>query len=149
MPDITIKLPPMPLAIHLFEKFEEVFCDCHWFMRRDFREQLAILYSNPHPQTSNRKWLCLASLVFALASTFVYEQDSHGPNTHANISTPGAEISWETSLPPGFGLFEQARKLLVTFSENPSTEDIEILNLMVCHDLSGQFNITRMPTNKR
>lgn len=148
MPDLTIKLPSMPLAIHLFEKFEEVFCDCHWFMRQDFREHLVIFYSNPHPQTSNRKWLCLASLVFALASTFMYEQDSHDPNTCAKISTPGADVSWETPLPPGFGLFEQARKVFITFSENPSTEDIEILNLMVCYDLS-QFHITCMPTNQR
>lgn len=138
LPDLTIRLPPMPLAINLFEKFEEVFCDCHWFMRQDFREHLAIFYSNPHTQTSNRKWICLASLVFALASTFMYEQDSHGPNTCTKISTPGADASWETPLPPGFGLFEQARKLLVTFSENPSTEDIEILNLMAfyCYTLN-------------
>ncbi|CAH0025191.1 unnamed protein product [Clonostachys rhizophaga] len=138
LPDLTIKLPSMPLAIHLFEKFEEVFCDCHWFMRQDFREHLVIFYSNPHPQTSNRKWLCLASLVFALASTFMYEQDSHDPNTCAKISTPGADVSWETPLPPGFGLFEQARKVFITFSENPSTEDIEILNLMAfyCYTLN-------------
>uniref|UniRef100_A0A8H7K8L2 Zn(2)-C6 fungal-type domain-containing protein n=1 Tax=Bionectria ochroleuca TaxID=29856 RepID=A0A8H7K8L2_BIOOC len=113
LPDLTIRLPPMPLAINLFEKFEEVF----------YKQQ---------------EMDCLASLVFALASTFMYEQDSHGPNTCTKISTPGADASWETPLPPGFGLFEQARKLLVTFSENPSTEDIEILNLMAfyCYTLN-------------
>ncbi|VUC38064.1 unnamed protein product [Clonostachys rosea] len=136
--DLTIKLPPMSLAIQLFERFEEAFCDYHWFMRRDFKEQLTTFYSNPHPQTSDRKWLCLASIVFALSFTVLSERDAHGPNTYVNVPIHETHNSWETLLPPGFGMFDQARKLLVTVSENPSTEDIEILNLMAfyCYTLN-------------
>lgn len=120
---MVIKLPPQPLAVQLLNTFEEIFCDYHWFLRRDFRERVALIYSDPDNQLKDRCWLARASLVFALGTTFI-----HGPQalTGNSPSRPS-----DVPLPPGSDMFEQAVALLNVSSEEPTTEDIEALNLMV------------------
>ncbi|CAH0057385.1 unnamed protein product [Clonostachys solani] len=121
-PRMVIKLPPQPLAVQLLNTFEEIFCDYHWFLRRDFRERVALIYSDPDNQLKDRCWLARASLVFALGTTFI-----HGPQglTGNSSSRPS-----DVPLPPGSDMFEQAVALLNVSSEEPTTEDIEALNLM-------------------
>ncbi|CAI6092668.1 unnamed protein product [Clonostachys chloroleuca] len=121
-PRMVIKLPPQPLAVQLLNTFEEIFCDYHWFLRRDFRERVALIYSDPDNQLKDRCWLARASLVFALGTTFI-----HGPQalTGNSPSRPS-----DVPLPPGSDMFEQAVALLNVSSEEPTTEDIEALNLM-------------------
>ena len=131
-PRMVIKLPPANLAMKLLDIFEEIFCDYHWFLRRDFRSRLALLYSDPTAQSRDRNWLCRASVVFALATTFLY-----GPTNSGDI-----EVGWKSelaatgddnaALPPGSDMFEQGVLLLKITLEEPTTEDIEALNLMVC-----------------
>lgn len=118
-----IKLPSAPLALKLLDTFEEIFCDYHWFLRRDFRDRVKLLFVDPEGQTKDRSWLSRASLVFALATTFIYETQS---------SWSGSSVeSADAPSPPGSDMFEQAVLLLNMASEEPTTEDIEALNLMV------------------
>jgi len=109
----------------LLDTFEEIFCDHHWFLRRDFRERVQLLFTDPKTQSQDRSWLSRASLVFALATTFMYGSQPSGEPTTEQFENP---------TPPGSDLFEQAVALLNVSSEEPTTEDVEALNLMV----SGQ-----------
>ncbi|KAF4969350.1 hypothetical protein FSARC_3425 [Fusarium sarcochroum] len=110
--------------------FIEIFCDHHWFLRRDFRQRVQLLFSDPASQSKDRSWLSRASLVFALATTFMY-------GTQPSTGEPTAESS-EAPAPPGSDLFEQAVSLLNVSSEEPTTEDVEALNLMAfyCYSLN-------------
>ncbi|KAH7151287.1 hypothetical protein DER46DRAFT_690172 [Fusarium sp. MPI-SDFR-AT-0072] len=116
-----------PLAMKLLDTFEEIFCDHHWFLRRDVRERVQLLFTDPESQSQDRSWLSRASLVFALATTFRYGSQPE----------PTTEQS-ETPTPPGSNLFEQAVALLNVSSEGPTTEDVESLNLMAfyCYSLN-------------
>ncbi|KAF5552560.1 c6 transcription [Fusarium phyllophilum] len=128
-PRILIKLPSAPLAMKLLDTFEEIFCDHHWFLRRDFRERVQLLFTDPKTQSQDRSWLSRASLVFALATTFMYGSQPSGEITTEQSETP---------TPPGSDLFEQAVALLNVSSEEPTTEDVEALNLMAfyCYSLN-------------
>ncbi|RBA20713.1 hypothetical protein FPRO05_08160 [Fusarium proliferatum] len=128
-PRILIKLPSPPLAMKLLDTFEDIFCDHHWFLRRDFRERAQLLFSDPKTQSQDRSWLSRASLVFALATTFMYGSQPSGGV---------AAEQYETPTPPGSDLFEQAVALLNVSSEEPTTEDVEALNLMAfyCYSLN-------------
>lgn len=106
----------------LLDIFEDIFCDHHWFLRRDFRERAQLLFSDPKTQSQDRSWLSRASLVFALATTFMYGSQPSGGV---------AAEQYETPTLPGSDLFEQAVALLNVSSEEPTTEDVEALNLMV------------------
>lgn len=122
---MVIKLPSAPLALKLLDTFEEIFCDYHWFLRRDFRERLILLFSDPETQSKDRSWLSRVSLVFALGTTFIHEPRMP-PGLGDSMAVPP-----EVPLPPGSDMFEQAVSLLNVSSEEPVTEDIEALNLMV------------------
>ncbi|KAK7574996.1 hypothetical protein V3481_016961 [Fusarium oxysporum f. sp. vasinfectum] len=128
-PRILIKLPSAPLAMKLLDTFEEIFCDHHWFLRRDFRERVQLLFTDPKTQSQDRSWLSRASLVFALATTFMYGSQPSGEPTTEQFENP---------TPPGSDLFEQAVALLNVSSEEPTTEDVEALNLMAfyCYSLN-------------
>ena len=120
---MSFRLPPRPYALHLLQVFEEGFCDYHWFLRRGFRDRVTLLFSNPESQSQDRSWLSRASLVFALATTFIYgSQGLEGESPGGTSEEPS---------PPGSDMFEQAVSLLNVSSEEPTTEDIEALNLMV------------------
>ncbi|EGU80893.1 hypothetical protein FOXB_08608 [Fusarium oxysporum f. sp. conglutinans Fo5176] len=118
-----------PLAMKLLDTFEEIFCDHHWFLRRDFRERVQLLFTDPKTQSQDRSWLSRASLVFALATTFMYGSQPSGEPTTEQFENP---------TPPGSDLFEQAVALLNVSSEEPTTEDVEALNLMAfyCYSLN-------------
>ncbi|TVY75135.1 putative transcriptional regulatory protein [Fusarium oxysporum f. sp. cubense] len=128
-PRILIKLPSASLAMKLLDTFEEIFCDHHWFLRRDFRERVQLLFTDPKTQSQDRSWLSRASLVFALATTFMYGSQPSGELTTEQSENP---------TPPGSDLFEQAVALLNVSSEEPTTEDVEALNLMAfyCYSLN-------------
>ncbi|KAJ3518913.1 hypothetical protein NM208_g14335 [Fusarium decemcellulare] len=139
-PEVSVKLPPKPYALHLLDIFEEIFCDYHWFLRRDFRERLCLTYSHPMSQSGDRNWFCRVSVVLALAQTFVYSEAPASPEADRPMSSSeGAESTKTTTLlPPGSDLFEQAVLLFKTSSEEPVLEDIEALNLMAfyCYSLN-------------
>ncbi|QKD61700.2 uncharacterized protein FOBCDRAFT_245141 [Fusarium oxysporum Fo47] len=118
-----------PLAMKLLDTFEEIFCDHHWFLRRDLRERVQLLFTDPKTQSQDRSWLSRASLVFALATTFMYGSQPSGEPTTEQSENPA---------PPGSDLFEQAVALLNVSSEEPTTEDVEALNLMAfyCYSLN-------------
>ncbi|KAH7316983.1 hypothetical protein B0I35DRAFT_354350 [Stachybotrys elegans] len=137
-PRVVVKLPSLPLALRLFDKFEEIFCDYHWFLRGDFRARLELLYSNPIAQAKDRNWLGRVSLVLALAATFCYGlNDTSGVETSPSLGRGAGEDS-EVLVPPGFALFEQGVMLVKRSLEEPTTEDVEALNLMVfyCYSLN-------------
>ncbi|KAM5345224.1 hypothetical protein ACJ41O_011086 [Fusarium nematophilum] len=139
-PEVSVKLPPKPYAIRLLDIFEEIFCDYHWFLRRDFRERLFLTYSHPISQSGDRNWFCRVSVVLALAQTFVYNEVSTTPELErpGSSSSPQEPARDSTILPPGSDLFEQAVLLFKTSSEEPVLEDIEALNLMAfyCYSLN-------------
>ncbi|KAH6886938.1 hypothetical protein B0T10DRAFT_575332 [Thelonectria olida] len=126
--DIFIKLPPKPYTFHLLDIFEEIFCDFHWFLRRNFRERLCLTYSDPNSQSGDRNWFCRVSVVLALAQGFKSGQDA--PSPHEIQSSQGADGHHSSTLPAGSNFFEQAVLLFKTSSEQPVLGDIEALNLM-------------------
>ncbi|KAJ4212558.1 hypothetical protein NW759_011595 [Fusarium solani] len=141
-PEVSVKLPPKPYALRLLDIFEDIFCDYHWFLRRDFRERLSLTYSHPISQSGDRNWFCRVSVVLALAQTFVYSEasnSSEGERPTSGSGSQGADSSRTlTLLPPGSDLFEQAVLLFKISSEEPILEDIEALNLMAfyCYSLN-------------
>ncbi|KAM6518616.1 hypothetical protein FSOLCH5_007379 [Fusarium solani] len=141
-PEVSVKLPPKPYALRLLDIFEDIFCDYHWFLRRDFRERLSLTYSHPISQSGDRNWFCRVSVVLALAQTFVYSgasNSSEGERPTSGSGSQGADSSRTlTLLPPGSDLFEQAVLLFKISSEEPILEEIEALNLMAfyCYSLN-------------
>lgn len=135
-PEVSVKLPPRPYALRLLDIFEDIFCDYHWFLRRDFRDRLSLTYSRPSSQSGDRNWFCRVSVVLALAQTFVYSEISPSSKVErpgSGSASQGADGSRAlTLLPPGSDLFEQAVLLFKMSSEEPILGDIEALNLMVC-----------------
>ncbi|KAF2019460.1 hypothetical protein BU24DRAFT_120620 [Aaosphaeria arxii CBS 175.79] len=141
-PEISIRLPPKPYALHLLEIFEEGFCDYHWFLRRKFRERLMLSYSDPQTQTTDRNWLCRVSVVLALAETWnrgrsatlgntIPSQENADPIARPSPSSDTIDVWGETlPVPPGSELFEQCLLLLKISLEEPSLEDVEALNLI-------------------
>ncbi|KAL2681054.1 hypothetical protein Neosp_008657 [[Neocosmospora] mangrovei] len=140
-PEVSVKLPPKPYALRLLDIFEDIFCDYHWFLRRDFRERLSLTYSHPISQSGDRNWFCRVSVVLALAQTFVYSEVSNSSEVERPRSGSGSQADSSrtlTLLPPGSDLFEQAVLLFKISSEEPILEDIEALNLMAfyCYSLN-------------
>jgi proline utilization trans-activator len=115
---LGVSLPPLPYALRLLNIFEYMFCDYHWYLRRNFRRRLHETYSDLESQTHDRTWLCQLLSLLALAQTFVYDDEKAGNDTRS-------------LLPPGSDLFEQALLLLKPFSEEPTIADIETLNIIV------------------
>ncbi|KAM0435903.1 hypothetical protein ACHAPT_002795 [Fusarium lateritium] len=136
--EVSVKLPPKPYALRLLDIFEDIFCDYHWFLRRDFRERLSLTYSHPISQSGDRNWFCRVSVVLALAQTFVYSEVSSPEAERPRSGSHSEGFRALTLLPPGSDLFEQAVLLFKTSSEEPILEDIEALNLMAfyCYSLN-------------
>lgn len=144
-PDVAIKLPLRHVAFELLQNFEYYWADYHWFLRRDFRERLQLLYQDRDSQLRDRNWLCRVSVVFALSLTIM--RDKNGSNSSNYMATSGMERAGrkndndnidnggrrhhDTPLPPGSDLFEQALRLFSPSVEEPTLGDIESLNLMV------------------
>lgn len=145
--EISIKLPPRPYAFYLLQIFEEGYCDYHWFLRSKFRERLALTYSDPQSQASDRNWLCRVSVVLDLAEawnrgrgSFSCRETGLGGSGCTNVSDiehgttiHGASTFQEESpsSPPGSEFFEQCLLLLKLSLEEPTVEDVEALNLIV------------------
>ncbi|KAI6080832.1 fungal-specific transcription factor domain-containing protein [Hypoxylon rubiginosum] len=143
--DVSFKLPPRPYAFHLLDTFEEGFCEYHWHLRKDFRERLGLTYSDPSSQAEDRNWLCRVSVVLALAETYYRSKvgrsdydlghdtssslvgSRHG---NANLTSPSAFEDTTNQPPPGAEMFEQGLLLLKVSPEEPTIEDVEVLNLI-------------------
>ena len=128
--EVSLKLPPRPYAFHLLEVFEEGYCDYHWFLRRKFRDRLALTYADPQSQAVDRNWLCRVSVVLALAET--WNRGRSFKSSQASPSLPTSDVPEEPPLaPPGSELFEQCLLLWKMSLEEPLLEDVEALNLIV------------------
>ncbi|KAK7755570.1 hypothetical protein SLS62_002504 [Diatrype stigma] len=159
-PDVSFKLPPRQYAFHLLSVFEEGFCDYHWFLRKRFRERLALTYASPSSQSRDRNWLCRVSVVLALAETWNRGRSFLGAAEQPTAALPppllgqqqfgklgggGGEAAGDSGgpplppdvplnpqprLPPGSEFFEQGLLLLKLTLEEPIIEDVEALNLI-------------------
>ncbi|CAO2648168.1 Nn.00g090900.m01.CDS01 [Neocucurbitaria sp. VM-36] len=146
--EVSVKLPPRPYAFHLLEVFEEGYCDYHWFLRKQFRDQLALTYADPQSQAVDRNWLCRVSVVLALAETW-----NRGRSFNSSLTSPSQaqtglradtvpgwtvpEVLEESHLaPPGSEFFEQCLLLLKMSLEEPVVEDVEALNLITFYSYS-------------
>ncbi|KAJ5006687.1 hypothetical protein K4K48_002855 [Colletotrichum sp. SAR 10_66] len=150
-PEVHLRLPPRPYAFHLLQAFEEGFSEYHWFLRKDFRDRLMLTYSDPSSQSKDRNWLCRVSVVLALAESF--NRSRMTASTHMQLtgeqppspygilppvsSSPtsnseSSETPQAPPPPPGSDYFEQGLMLLKMSSEEPVSEDVEALNLILC-----------------
>ncbi|KAI4864022.1 fungal-specific transcription factor domain-containing protein [Hypoxylon rubiginosum] len=143
--DVSFKLPPRPYAFHLLDTFEEGFCEYHWHLRKDFRDRLGLTYSDPSSQAEDRNWLCRVSVVLALAETYYrskvgrsdydLRRDTSSSRTdsmhfQANLTVPSTDEGASDLPPPGAEMFEQGLLLLKISPEEPTVEDVEVLNLI-------------------
>ncbi|EPE07154.1 zinc c6 transcription factor [Ophiostoma piceae UAMH 11346] len=147
-PEVTLRLPPRPYAVHLLDVFEEGFCDYHFILRNQFRQRLLLTYQDPRSQARDRIWLCRVSVVMALAEAWnsgrkegepSTRQQSRSPEQNAKrVSFPEGSQPTSTDLPPGAELFEQGLYLFRSPLEEANIEHIEALNLIAfyCYSLN-------------
>lgn len=109
-----------------------------------------LTYSDPSSQSKDRNWLCRVSVVLALAESF--NRSRMTASTHMQLtgeqppspygilppvsSSPtskseSSETPQAPPPPPGSDYFEQGLMLLKMSSEEPVSEDLEALNLIV------------------
>ncbi|KAF4810714.1 Proline utilization trans-activator [Colletotrichum siamense] len=159
-PEVHLRLPPRPYAFHLLQAFEEGFSEYHWFLRKDFRDRLMLTYSDPSSQSKDRNWLCRVSVVLALAESF--NRSRMTASTHMQLtgeqppspygilppvsSSPtsnseSSETPQAPPPPPGSDYFEQGLMLLKMSSEEPVSEDVEALNLILHKPKTAQTPI--------
>lgn len=128
-PRISLRFPPYPHAIHLFEVFCSSFEEYHWFLRKSFRDSLESMYTNPSAQSTDRNWLCKLSVLLALAESL---STSYGDALQRGTSVQYNRHQRTTlSSPPGAELFDQGLQLLKISYEEPCVEQVEALNLIV------------------
>lgn len=113
--------------------------DYHWFKWKTFKERMKMTYmSLESPLARDRICLCRMLIVFALGETFVqYPAASINLATTASVSDEEEEEeagNEEPPLPPapGADFFDQALLLLKLPYEEPTVDQVEILNLAVC-----------------
>ncbi|KAL1860573.1 hypothetical protein VTK73DRAFT_7272 [Phialemonium thermophilum] len=142
-PRASFKLPPESYAFHLLQIFEEGFCDYHWYLRKRFRSRLALTYADPASQANDRTWMCMISVVLALAESWNHSRSpgsSASPNQRdEQANTPPAHNLLSAREPlPGSELFEQALVLLKMSLEEPVVEYVQALNLIAfyCYSLN-------------
>lgn len=128
-------LPPCSHALRLLERFEAIAGpDFQWFLRQRFKDRIFATYYDRHStQSTDRLWLCRFFLVMALAESYSDE------GAHQVSIQDDQNISIQplyAPSPPGATYFEHALSLFQGSYEEPTVEQIEALNLMVCGFIS-------------
>ena len=119
-------------------------------MRKRFHDRLSLTYSNPASQADDRNWLCIVSVVLALAESWNHSRAYVGSSLAGAVTTESLQnwksgqsiqsgtVNESTSIsdtptppPPGSELFEQALLLLKLSLEEPVVEYVQALNLIV------------------
>ena len=130
-----VHLPPISYTRILLERFDLIMGpDYHWFLRSTFQNAVKITYEQPHSVESKAQiWLCKFLAVLAIGESYLEPPptidlafDKVSNNGNANETDNDSHRK-----PPGLELFEQALSLLHIPHEDPSTEHIEALNLLV------------------
>lgn len=89
------------------------------------------MYRNPNsPQAKERVWLCTLLVVFALGES--YNVGHQLEIRLGRLIAPGDDEPNATLPPAGTVFFEQALALLKVRYEDPTVDQIEALNLIVC-----------------